>query len=96
MKESNMKITLLNYNNDKIEYDIGDLDNIKTITRYVISGDEVIDVRYKDGSVQTFDSDNNTRAVDLFDVAGEIYNNEVNWLNSEEFLSRKDSYDFHC
>ena len=88
-----MKLKLLDYQNKPHEFEIGDLDKIIDISLEVITGDEVGIVLYKDGNTKMYDT-GSTRAFDFADDFYIVYNESinVNLLNDEKWLNRKDSY----
>lgn len=87
-----MKLKLLDYRDKPTEFEIGELDTIKSIEIEVISGDEVAIVTRKDGYVDTYDTGSD-RILDFNDNSYIIYDPEenVNLLEDEEWLQRKDS-----
>ena len=90
-----MKIRLLDYKNKIIVVDVGDIKEIGSMYIEVLSGDEVLYVIYKDYTIKEFDS-SNTRCEDSHDGGYSIYNEQIgiNLLKDEDFLNRKDSYDY--
>lgn len=91
-----MKLKLMDYSDKLFEYEIGDLNTIDSIQIDVISGDEVGDVIYKDGSYKIFDTANSDRLEDFFDGSYVVYdiNDDINLLNDLEWVNRKTSYSF--
>ena len=90
-----MKIKLLDCK-DKISFvDVGDIKEIESMYIEVISGNEVLFVVYKDYTVKEFDS-SNIRCEDRHEDRYLIYNEQlgINLLKNEDFLNRKDSYDY--
>lgn len=89
-----MTLTLIDWEDKKREFDIGDLDSIMTIDIRVVSGDEIAQVLYKDFRLEFFDSSVD-RLADIFDYKYTIYDctEETNLIFSEKFLTRKTSYD---
>ena len=90
-----MKIKLLDCE-DKISFvDVGDIKEIGSMYIEVLSGDEVLVVLYKDYTIKKFDS-SNTRCEDSHEGGYSIYNEQIgiNLLKDEDFLNRKDSYDY--
>lgn len=86
-----MKIKILDYNNRAKEVDVGELKDIRKMKVEVVTGDEILNVTYKDGSEKRFDSaDDRTRA--FFDGDYELYNTEtepeINELENPEWLNR--------
>lgn len=74
------------------DIDLENLEDIEAICIMVITGDEVAKVLYTNGESKTFDSCN-YRTMDFFDEYGCIYKKDkFNFI--DEFLKRKDSYDF--
>lgn len=58
--------TIRNYNADTTEVVIEEFENVSAIFVCVISGDEVLNVIYKDGRTERFDSSND-RITDYYD-----------------------------
>ena len=90
-----MKIRLLDYENKISFVDVGDIKEIGSMYIEVLSGDEVLYVIYKDYTVKEFDS-SDTRCEDSHEGGYSIYNEQIgiNLLKDEDFLNRKDSYDY--
>ena len=90
-----MKIKLLDYENNIKVVDVGDIKEIGSMYIEVLSGDEVLLVIYKDYTKAEFDS-SNTRREDSLEGEYPIYNEQlgINLLKDEDFLNRKDSYDY--
>ena len=87
-----MKTTIYDYDNKPHEVELKD-DAIKYIMVTVISGDEVIEVYYKDGSCEKFDSSNN-RQIDYFDGVYLVSEEDIKkWLNFEFSGIRTNSYE---
>ena len=85
---------LYNYSGEPHEFDV-DLDDegIAVARLEVVSGDEVLEVIYKDGDIKTFDSGLWTRLVDFHDDTF-ILVVDGKWIvDRERFLARKGSYD---
>ena len=89
-----MTIELMDYQNKKVTFDIGNIEDILTIVIEVTTGDEIATVLYKNRTIKVFDS-SCTRACDYFDYKYLLYDvsYRVNHLNDEIFLKRKTSYD---
>ena len=86
-----MKIKILDYRSREKEVDVGELKDIRKIAVDVITGDEILYITYKDGSIKRFDSsDDRTR--DFYDGNYELYNTdiepEINELDNPEWLNR--------
>ena len=90
-----MKIKLLDYENKIKVVDVGDIKEIGSMYIEVLSGDEVLLIIYKDYTIKEFDS-SNTRREDSLEGEYPIYNEQlgINLLKDEDFLNRKDSYDY--
>ena len=90
-----MKIKLLDYEKKNKVVDIGDIKEIGSMYIEVLSGDEVLLIIYKDYTIKEFDS-SNTRREDSLEGEYPIYNEQlgINLLKDEDFLNRKDSYDY--
>ena len=86
-----MQVEIMNYANKKKTVEIGNLEDILIATIQVISGDEVLTVRYKDGTKKVFDTD--VRIQHYFDDEYDVYSPTVNLLTNKKWLNRKDSYD---
>ena len=89
-----MTIKLLNYLGEPVEVDIGDFNNVARMTMEVISGDEVLNVMYKNYDVKIFDSSDD-RTINFHDDEYEVYyfdNQGPNILDNEEFMNRTSSY----
>ena len=70
-----MKIKILDYKNRETEVGIGELEDIEKIHVEVGTGDEILNVTYKDGTVRRFDSSND-RTRYFYDGWYEVYNKE--------------------
>ena len=89
-----MIVTLIDYSDTKSEHDIGNLEDIYMANMEVISGDEVLNVTYKDGKLKYFDSCSTTRIMNAYDDSYNVYMPGVrNLFEDETWLNRKDSYD---
>lgn len=90
-----MKIKLLDYENNIKVADVGDIKEIESMYIEVLSGDEVLFVVYKDYTIKEFDP-SNTHCKDHHEGIYLIYNEQlgINLLKDEDFLNRKDSYDY--
>lgn len=89
-----MTVKLLDYRGESVEVDIGDFDNVARMTMVVVSGDEVLNVIYKDYNVKIFDSCD-TRRENYYDTEYEVYdfgNPGPNLLNDVKFMNRTSSY----
>ena len=89
-----MTIKLLNYRGVPVEVDIGDFNNVARMTMDVVSGDEVLNVMYKNYDVKIFDSSDD-RTMNFHDDEYEVYsfdNPGPNILDNEKFMNRTSSY----
>ncbi len=91
-----MKLELLNYRGDSIEREIGNIEDIESVTIRVVTGDEIADVVYKNHDEKSFDSCG-SRTRDYYDGEYEIYrvDSDENLINDEKFKNRETSYDFY-
>ena len=89
-----MIIELMNYQDKKVTFDIGNIEDIVSIIIEVITGDEIATVLYKNYTTKVFDS-SCTKNDDCFDYKYTLYDviNGVDHLSDEIFLNRKTSYD---
>ena len=89
-----MTIELMDYQNKKVTFDIGNIEDIASIFIEVITGDEIATVLYKNYTIKVFDS-SCTRIGNYFDYKYTLYDviNGVDHLSDEIFLNRKTSYD---
>lgn len=91
-----MTITILNYEDEKKEVEIGELKDIRSMKISVVTGDEILHVTYKDGTEKEFDSSDDRRK-DFYDGDYELYNAdtepEINELENEEWKNR-DHYSY--
>lgn len=89
-----MIITIKDYLNRTMECGVGNLEDINMMTVHVVSGDELLKVLYKNGSVKSFDSCD-VRTTDYYDGDYVIYNckNSTHLINSSKWLAREDAYD---
>lgn len=88
-----MILKLLDYGNNPIEHDIGNLKDIEIISIIVLTGDETATVTYKDRTVAFFDS-SVTRVFDYFDGLYEIYRSGQadNLIDNQKFINRSNPY----
>lgn len=90
-----MIVELMDYNNVKSNHDIGDEKEIVAAHVKVISGDEVLEVLYKDGATKAFDS-SDRRIHDFYDGGYLAFmpSAGVDLFRSEKWLGRINSYDW--
>lgn len=62
----NKRLILVDYKDNRKEFDIPNFEEVLSIVIEVISGDEVANVLYKNGDIKTFDSSDD-RIIDYFD-----------------------------
>ena len=92
-----MTLTLLDYENRKMSFDIGDIKIIDNIKITVLSGDEVATVTYNNGDQVKFDScEEGGRLISYYDGEYVLYDKATkkNWLKRPGFVFRRNSYDF--
>ena len=82
---------ILDYNNERTNLSI-DLTKVDEITVTILTGDEVIDILYLDGTSDHYDS-SDARITDYYDGSYVPYSirRGINYYN--DWLERKDSYD---
>ena len=85
---------LYDFEGESQDFDV-DLDdeNVAVAILQVVSGDEILDVVYKDGEVRTFDADTHFRTTDFLDATYILVLNGEWQVNRDKFLARKGSYD---
>lgn len=85
---------LYDYSDEPQEFDV-DLDDERIVVAKleVISGDEVLEVIYKDGDIKTFDAGLWTRLVDFHDDMFVLVRGGKWVVDKDRFLARKGSYD---
>ena len=87
-----MKTVIYDYADRPVEIELKD-DRITKIFVKILSGDEVIEVYYKDGSCEKFDSSND-RTIDYFDGTYIVSKDKVQqWLNFEFSGKNTNSYE---
>ena len=85
---------LYDYADEPHEFDV-DLDDerIAVARLEVVSGDEVLEVIYRDGDIKTFDAGLWTRLVNFLDDIFILVVDGKWVVDKERFLARKGSYD---
>lgn len=85
---------LYDYSDEPHEFDV-DLDDegIAVARLEVVSGDEVLEVIYKNGDISMFDSCYGYRLMDFHDAMYVLVVDGKWVVDRERFLSRKGSYD---
>ena len=85
---------LYDFEGESQDFDV-DLDdeNITAAILQVVSGDEILDVVYKDGEVRTFDADTHFRTTDFLDATYILVLNGEWQVDRDKFLARNGSYD---
>lgn len=95
-----MKITIMNYENKKIDVEIPD-NKLYSVDIAIISGDEIAIATYNNGDMQVYDSAallNLPRVLDFYDGKSCLYN--ALWDDAEKaermacFNNRENSYDW--
>lgn len=70
-----------------------DDDEIAVARLEVVSGDEILEVIYRDGEIKTFDSCKEYRLMDFHDAMYVLVVDGKWVVDKERFLARKGSYD---
>ena len=86
-----MTIQIMNCCDDKIDVDIGELSEISEISVLVLSGDEILKVLKKDGSMFEEDSDRHDRIMSFYDGEYRIYDSDKGINRIDEWVKREDS-----
>lgn len=88
-----MKLVLIDYADNKVEFEIGDIEQIGRIDIDVITGDEIATVTYKDYTVRKFVSEH--AFINYHDLSYSIYapNEGIDLIHDDKWLHRKNSYD---
>ena len=88
---------LYDYADEPHEFDV-DLDDegLAVARLEVVSGDEVLEVIYRDGDIKTFDSCYGCRFMDFHDATSVLVVDGKWVVNKERFLARKGSYGDWC
>lgn len=85
---------LYDYSGEPHEFDVDLNDEGIAVARLeVVSGDEVLEVIYKNGDIKTFDSGLWTRLRDFHDATFILVVDGKWVVDRDRFLSRKGSYD---
>lgn len=89
-------LTLLNYKDKKVEFDVDiEKDDVLTAVMEVVSGDEVLKVIYRDGTIRVYDSDRDFHRITDFCDGGYVVVKCGEWeVDKDMFLARKSSYDW--
>ena len=88
-----MKIKLMNAFEDMVEFDVGKIKDINLIVINVVSGDEIMDVYYKNGETKTFDSDRHGRCMSFQDARYVLYQpGVINKLKDKQWQEREYQY----
>ena len=86
-----MTLQIMNAYDDRIDVDIGELDDALRISVIVVSGDEILKVRKRDGSLIEEDSDRHNRCMNFFDGEYTIYDPPAGINKIDEWKKRKNS-----
>ena len=85
-------IQIMDYKGKKTRTEIKDFEDVNCIVIGVLSGDEVMDVIYASGGIETFDSSDD-RGVDFNDGVYALYiKDELDLTRNEKFVNRATSY----
>lgn len=89
-----MIVELMDYMDRKSPHDLGDESEIVAAYIKVLSGDEICEVLYKDGSCRYFDSCDEGRFHDFNDgrYLAFMPSAGIDLFNSQAWLARKNSY----
>ena len=89
-----MDIKLSEYNGNVTVKNIDDIDAVNEMTITVLSGDEVLDIAYNDGTIEVVDPGMTNRFIDYVDYVYTIYDasESENLIDNPAFMNRKDSY----
>jgi hypothetical protein len=85
-------IEIMNFENTRKTAKLEDFENVVRLEIRVISGDEILNILYKDYSVKAFDSDTN-RTENYFDAHYCIYDITNNINHLDKWNKRNSSYD---
>ena len=86
-----MILELMDWENTKVQFDIGDINDVFVININVVTGDEIAAVVYKDGQTEIFDSSSN-RLMDFDDGGYQLYGPECELIFQDKWKNRKTSY----
>ena len=88
-------ITLLNYQGKKVKFDVDlESDDVDFAMIRVLSGDELLDVTWRNGREATYDSDTKRSRIHGFIDGGYVIVMDGEWqVDRDKFFSRKTSYD---
>ena len=89
-----MILQIMNCYDDKIDVDIGELEDILSISITVLSGDEILHVVKKDGESFEEDSDRHVRSISFFDGEYTIFDSDTGVNRINEWKNRKGSNDW--
>ena len=86
-----MKFNIYDYNNRPTKIDTGNK-KIKELEVLVLSGDEIVTIRYEDGSEEMYDS-SYTRCIDYFDDKYTVTKENIRkWIRSAMSTNETISY----
>ena len=89
-----MILQIMNCYEDRIDVDVGDLEDILEISVMVLSGDEVLQVTKKNGDYLEEDSDRHYRTMNFYDGRYTIFNSTLGINKIDEWKQRSDSDDW--
>ena len=94
-EEEGRGMKLLDFKDNAIEVPVNlDDPNIEHAYMFVLSGDEILTVEYKDGGIEGYDTGASTRMTDYFDGAYTIVSCGKWKVDKDVFLARTSSYWF--
>ena len=86
-----MTLQIMNAYDDRIDVDIGELDDVIRISVLVMSGDEILKVQKRKGRLIEEDSDRHDRCMNFYDGEYTIYDSTVGVNKIDEWKKRKNS-----
>ena len=89
-----MKLHIMNSYGDKIDVDVGNLEDIFEIRVLVLSGDEILKVTKKNGDYMEEDSDRHCRSINFYDAEYSIFNSTLGVNKIDAWKKRKDPNDW--
>ena len=89
-----MKLQIMNCYEDRIDVNVGDLEDILDITVLVLSGDEILKITKKNGEYMEEDSDRHSRCLNFHDAEYTVFNSTLGINKIEAWGKRKTSNDW--
>jgi hypothetical protein len=89
-----MKVSIMDYDGEQTNVKL-DIDKVERIVVEIVTGDEILQVYYQDGTCSYFES-SDCRMADYYDYSYTLYDTSrgINLFNNPRWLNRKNSYDF--